>query len=60
MVINKGFFLNLLFRIGTKDPTNMFKAYDKSFVEMVQIESDVGFTKDPTNMTRIGHQSKTL
>jgi len=39
-----GFFLNLLFRIGTKDPTNMFKAYDKSFVEMVQIESDVGFT----------------
>ena len=39
-----GFFLNLLFRIGTKDPTNMFKAYDKSFVEMAQIESDVGFT----------------
>ena len=39
-----GFILNLLFRIGTKDPTNMFKAYDKSFVEMAQIESDVGFT----------------
>lgn len=39
-----GFFLNLFFRIGTKDPTNMFKAFDKSFVEMVQIESDVGFT----------------
>ena len=39
-----GFILNLLFRIGTKDPTNMFKAYDKSFIEMAEIESDVGFT----------------
>lgn len=39
-----GFFLHLFFRIGTKDPTNMFKAYDKSFIEMVQLESDVGFT----------------
>ena len=39
-----GFILHLLFRIGTKDPTNMFKAYDKSFVKMAEIESDVGFT----------------
>jgi glycosyltransferase involved in cell wall biosynthesis len=39
-----GFFLNLFFRIGTKDPSNMFKAYDKSFINMAQIESDVGFT----------------
>ncbi len=39
-----GFFLNLLFRVGTKDPTNMFKAYDKNFLQEVKIESDVGFT----------------
>jgi dolichol-phosphate mannosyltransferase len=39
-----GFFLNLFFRIGTKDPTNMFKAYDKKFLEVVKVESDVGFT----------------
>ncbi len=32
------------FRIGTKDPTNMFKAYDKKFIEEIKIESSVGFT----------------
>ena len=36
--------LNFLFFIGTKDPTNMFKAYDKNFLQEVKIESDVGFT----------------
>jgi len=39
-----GFFLNLFFRIGTKDPTNMFKAYSKQFLDEVIVESDVGFT----------------
>ena len=39
-----GFFLNLFFRIGTIDPSNMFKAYDKSFINMAQIDSVVGFT----------------
>ncbi len=36
--------LNFLFFIGTKDPTNMFKAYSKSFLNEVEIESENGFT----------------
>ena len=39
-----GFILYHFFRIGTKDPTNMFKAYNKEFLERVGIESDNGFT----------------
>jgi glycosyltransferase involved in cell wall biosynthesis len=30
-------------RVGTHDATNSFKAYDRSFVEQVGIESDAGF-----------------
>ena len=33
-----------IFRVGTKDPTNMFKAYDKKFLDEIKIESSVGFT----------------
>ena len=33
-----------VFRIGTKDPTNMFKAYSKDFINSVKIESTNGFT----------------
>ena len=36
--------LNSFFLIGTKDPTSMFKAFSKSFLEEVEIESDNGFT----------------
>tara|TARA_A100001011_G_scaffold338646_1_gene369599 strand:- start:494 stop:1186 length:693 start_codon:yes stop_codon:yes gene_type:complete len=39
-----GKILNNIFRIGTKDPTNMFKAYDKTFLEKVGIQSENGFT----------------
>jgi dolichol-phosphate mannosyltransferase len=39
-----GKFLNRFFFIGTKDPTNMFKAYDKKFLEAVGIQSENGFT----------------
>ena len=39
-----GVLLYYLFRIGTKDPTNMFKAYDKTFLKQVVIESKNGFT----------------
>lgn len=39
-----GFFLYFVFRIGTKDPTNMFKAYSKDFINSVKIESTNGFT----------------
>ena len=39
-----GKFLNLFFSLNTKDPTNMFKAYNKEFLERVGIESDNGFT----------------
>ncbi len=39
-----GKFLNLFFSLNTKDPTNMFKAYSKEFLEYVGIESDNGFT----------------
>ncbi|OUW74342.1 MAG: hypothetical protein CBD76_00285 [Pelagibacteraceae bacterium TMED216] len=39
-----GKFLNLFFSLNTKDPTNMFKAYSKEFLEHVGIESDNGFT----------------
>ena len=39
-----GKFLNLFFLLNTKDPTNMFKAYNKEFLERVGIESDNGFT----------------
>jgi dolichol-phosphate mannosyltransferase len=35
--------LRLLARVGTWDPTNSFKAYDKHFVEEVGIHSDKGF-----------------
>ena len=36
--------LNRFFFIGTKDPTNMFKAYDKEFLNKVNIQSENGFT----------------
>jgi|TARA_Y100000389_G_scaffold108681_1_gene105829 dolichol-phosphate mannosyltransferase len=39
-----GKILNMIFSINTKDPTNMFKAYDKTFIKEVGIESDNGFT----------------
>ena len=39
-----GKFLYYFFRIGTKDPTNMFKAYEKNFFKEINIESTVGFT----------------
>tara|TARA_X000000950_G_C13868208_1_gene641748 strand:- start:48 stop:740 length:693 start_codon:yes stop_codon:yes gene_type:complete len=39
-----GTFLYYLFRVGTKDSTNMYKAYSKKFLEEVKIESDNGFT----------------
>ena len=39
-----GKILNTVFFIGTKDPTSMFKAFSKSFLEDVEIESDNGFT----------------
>jgi dolichol-phosphate mannosyltransferase len=35
--------LGLLARVGTYDPTNSFKAYSRSFVEDVGIDSDAGF-----------------
>tara|TARA_Y100000992_G_scaffold107332_1_gene69909 strand:- start:1405 stop:2097 length:693 start_codon:yes stop_codon:yes gene_type:complete len=39
-----GKFLNLFFSLNTKDPTNMFKAYNREFLQIVGIESDNGFT----------------
>ncbi len=39
-----GKFLNTFFFLGTKDPTNMFKAYDKDFLKKVGIQSENGFT----------------
>lgn len=38
-----GVSLYLLARVGTHDATNSFKAYSKSFVEAVGVESDAGF-----------------
>lgn len=35
--------LRMLARVGTWDPTNSFKAYDRRFVEEVGIHSDKGF-----------------
>jgi hypothetical protein len=35
--------LHLLARVGTRDATNSFKAYSRSFVQAVGIESDAGF-----------------
>lgn len=35
--------LKVLARVGTWDPTNSFKAYDRHFVEEVGIDSDKGF-----------------
>jgi dolichol-phosphate mannosyltransferase len=35
--------LQLLARVGTRDATNSFKAYSRSFVQTVGIESDAGF-----------------
>lgn len=40
---NAGRSLYLLARIGTRDPTNSFKAYNREFVERVGIESEDGF-----------------
>ncbi len=39
-----GKFLYYFLRIGTKDPSNMFKAYDRNFLDEINIESSVGFT----------------
>lgn len=39
-----GIFLHYFLRVGTKDSTNMYKAYSKKFLEEVKIESDNGFT----------------
>lgn len=39
-----GFILYYFFRVGTKDSTNMFKAYSKNFLQKVSIESNNGFT----------------
>jgi dolichol-phosphate mannosyltransferase len=38
-----GMSLHLLARVGTRDATNSFKAYDRAFVQSVGIESDAGF-----------------
>lgn len=38
-----GLSLGLLARVGTKDATNSFKAYDRAFVEEVGIDSTAGF-----------------
>jgi glycosyltransferase involved in cell wall biosynthesis len=38
-----GLSLSLLARVGTHDATNSFKAYDRSFIESVGIDSDSGF-----------------
>jgi len=35
--------LRILARLGTWDPTNSFKAYDRHFVEEVGVDSDKGF-----------------
>jgi dolichol-phosphate mannosyltransferase len=35
--------LHLLARVGTRDATNSFKAYSRSFVQAVGVESDAGF-----------------
>ncbi|HTW07420.1 MAG TPA: hypothetical protein VME46_07920, partial [Acidimicrobiales bacterium] len=35
--------LRVLARVGTWDPTNSFKAYDRQFVQEVGIHSDKGF-----------------
>jgi glycosyltransferase involved in cell wall biosynthesis len=35
--------LHMLARVGTRDATNSFKAYDRDFVRAVGIESDEGF-----------------
>jgi dolichol-phosphate mannosyltransferase len=35
--------LHILARVGTRDATNSFKAYDRDFVQAVGIESDEGF-----------------
>ena len=39
-----GIILNILFRLGTNDPTNMFKAYSSNFLKNVKVESKNGFT----------------
>lgn len=39
-----GLVLYYIFFIRTKDPTNMFKAYSKGFLDRVNIESTNGFT----------------
>ena len=38
-----GITLHVLARVGTRDATNSFKAYDRAFVQSVGIESDAGF-----------------
>jgi dolichol-phosphate mannosyltransferase len=38
-----GLSLHALARVGTRDATNSFKAYDRAFVQSVGIESDAGF-----------------
>ena len=38
-----GLSLFYIARVGTRDATNSFKAYDRAFVEKVGIESDAGF-----------------
>ncbi len=38
-----GLSLSLFARVGTRDATNSFKAYDRDFVERVGIHSDTGF-----------------
>jgi glycosyltransferase involved in cell wall biosynthesis len=38
-----GLSLSLLGRVGTRDATNSFKAYNRSFVEQVGIDSSAGF-----------------
>lgn len=38
-----GISLHWFARVGTRDPTNSFKAYDRAFVRSVGIDSDAGF-----------------
>ena len=48
-----GKILNTFFFLGTKDPTNMFKAYDKAFLKDVGIQSENGFTLNFSDSTAI-------
>tara|TARA_A100001011_G_scaffold16820_1_gene17524 strand:+ start:10337 stop:11032 length:696 start_codon:yes stop_codon:yes gene_type:complete len=55
-----GILLYYIFRVGTKDSTNMYKAYSKKFLEEVNIESDNGFTLGLEMITKAKLFKKTV